>query len=453
MLSRPCKRLLIANRGEIAVRILRACQELGIETVQVYSEADRESLPVRLADRAVCIGPAHATQSYLNIPFILSAAVTSGADAIHPGYGFLAENAAFAARCAEAGLCFVGPAPETIATMGDKVQARRLARDLGIPTIPGSLGTVVDVTEAKQIADQIGYPVLLKAAAGGGGRGMRVVRRPEDMDVHYGHAAREAQAAFGQAALYLERYLSQSRHIEVQVLGDGTTVLHCGERDCSLQRRHQKLLEESPAPALSATLRARLLEAAVQLCQHVGYRSAGTVECLVDTASEQFYFMEMNPRLQVEHAVTECVTGLDLVKAQIALAQGEPLAWQQSDLVVQGHALECRINAEDPAAQFAPSPGRVTQLHLPGGPGIRVDSHCYSGYDVPPYYDSLLAKIIAWGRDRQEALARMRRALAEMRLEGIPTTLPVHQTILRAPQFCAGALHTRVLDDVLSEAL
>src|SRR5262252_9280622 len=451
MAKRAWKRLLIANRGEIAVRIIRACQELGLETVQVYSEADRDSLPVRLADRAVCIGPAHATRSYLHAPFVISAALTSGADAIHPGYGFLAENAPFARLCAQAGLVFVGPDPETIATMGDKVQARRMAWDLGIPTIPGSVKVVADVGEAREVAEKIGYPILLKAAAGGGGRGMRLVGSAEDMAEHYAGAAREAAAAFGNAALYVERYLAHSRHVEIQVLADGATVLHCGERECSVQRRHQKLLEESPAPALREAVRARMAEAAVRLCQRVGYRSVGTVECLVEPESEQFYFMEMNTRLQVEHPVTECVTGLDLVKAQIRLAQGEPLAWCQSDIRLQGHAVECRITAEDPDAGFTPCPGRVTHVHWPGGPGLRVDSHLYTGYHVPPYYDALLAKIIAWGQDRQEALARMRRALDEMRVERIQTTLPLHQKLLRHPQFCAGAIHTRFVEDVLLE--
>jgi len=336
--------------------------------------------------------------------------------------------------------------------MGDKVQARRMARDLGIPTIPGSVKVVADVGEAREVAERIGYPILLKAVAGGGGRGMRLVGSAEDIAEHYASAAREATAAFGNAVLYVERYLAHSRHVEIQVLADGATVLHCGERECSAQRRHQKLLEESPALALSEALRTRMAEAAVRLCQHVGYRSVGTVECLVEPESEQFYFMEMNTRLQVEHPVTECVTGLDLVKAQIRLAQGELLSWCQSDIRLRGHAVECRITAEDSEAGFTPCPGRVTHVHWPGGPGLRVDSHLYSGYQVPPYYDALVAKLIAWGQDRQEALGRMRRALDEMRLEGIQTTLPLHQKLLRHPQFCAGAIHTRFVEDVLLEA-
>ena len=358
--TRPCQRVLIANRGEIALRLIRACQELGLETVQVYAEADRDSLPVRLADRAVCIGPAPATQSYLNVERIVSAALAYGADAIHPGYGFLAENAAFARLCEQAGIVFIGPPAAVIAAMGDKVQARRMAAAAQVPTIPGSPGSVDDMPTLTLVADGIGYPIVLKAVFGGGGHGMRVVRSAQELLSQYATAAREAKMAFGNGALYVERYFPQVCHIEVQVLADGDTVLHLGERDCSAQRRHQKLLEESPAPAVSAALRAQLGDAAVRLCQQVGYRSAGTVEYIFDPGGGQFYFMEMNTRLQVEHAVTESVTGIDIVKAQIRIAQGLPLELRQADVRRRGHALECRINAEDAEAGFAPCPGRVT---------------------------------------------------------------------------------------------
>jgi acetyl-CoA carboxylase biotin carboxylase subunit len=449
MTTSPVRRLLVANRAEIAVRILRACRELGIETVQVYSEADRDSLPVRMADRAVCIGPARAADSYLRPDFIVSAAKTHGAQAIHPGYGFLSENAAFARMCRDAGLLFVGPTPEVIELMGEKSQARRMAVEAGVPVTPGSEGTVEDADHARREADRIGYPVLLKAAAGGGGRGMRRVERAQDVQASYVAASREALAAFGDGALYVERFLTRVRHIEVQILSDGRNVLHLGERDCSVQRRNQKLVEESPSPALAPEMRERIGEAAVRLCRHVGYTSAGTIECILDDASGEFFFMEMNTRVQVEHPVTELVTGVDIVKEQIRIAQGEPLRWRQEDVRWHGHAIECRINAEDPDAGFVPSPGVLGRVHWPGGPGIRVDTHVVPGYRVPPFYDSLLGKLLAWGVDREEALARMRRALDELELEGVRTTAGFHRALMDNPDFRRGDVHTRYVEEVL----
>lgn len=440
---RPFKRVLVANRGEIALRIQRACRELGIETVQVYSEADRDSLPVQMADRAVCIGPARSALSYLDAAAILAAARVFGADAIHPGYGFLSENATFARQCEEHGVVFIGPGAEVIQTMGDKARARQVAQAAGVPVTPGSDGAVADVHAALRAAQAMGYPVMLKASAGGGGRGMRVAHDEGELQVGHAAAAREAKAAFGDDTLYVERFMPRIRHVEIQILSDGDTVLHLGERDCSSQRRHQKLVEESPAPALDPQTREAMLQAAVRLCRHVGYRSAGTVECMLDSGSGKFYFMEMNTRVQVEHPVTEMVTGIDIVKEQIRIAQGQRLSLQQQDIRLMGHALECRINAEDPERDFAPSPGLVTAVHWPGGPGIRVDSHVYSGYRVPPNYDSLLAKVVAWGSDRSEAIARMQRALGELRLEGPKSTLALHQRLLRLPAFVRGDVHTR----------
>ena len=446
------KRVLIANRGEIAVRIIRACRELGLEAVQVYSEADRDSLAVKLADRAVCIGPPRSGQSYLNAEFIVSAAVIHGADAIHPGYGFLSENAHFAGLCEKEGITFIGPSSRVISLMGDKAMARRMADEAGVPTTPGSTGTVGDVVQAKAVAEGLGYPVILKATAGGGGRGMRIVWSENDLPTQYMDAAREAKAAFNDDSLYIEKYLTAIRHIEIQVLSDGQNVLHLGERDCSIQRRNQKLLEESPSPVLDDVMRAQIGEAAVRLCKHVGYTSAGTIECILDGRTGRFYFMEMNTRVQVEHPVTELVTGIDIVKEQIRIAQGVPLSLTQSDVRLSGHAIECRINAEDPDMGFAPSPGVVRNFHVPGGPGIRVDSHLYTGYRIPAYYDSLLAKVIAWGNTRAEAMARMHRAISEMRIDGVKTTLPFHQALLRNEQFRRGEVHTKFVEDVLLEA-
>ncbi len=445
---KPLRRVLVANRGEIAVRIIRACRELGLETLQVYSEADRESLAVRMADHAVCIGPARSTQSYLNAERIVSAALVHGADAIHPGYGFLSENPNFAALCEQEGVTFVGPSARVISLMGDKAMARRMADEAGVPTTPGSRGTVADADAALDVARRLGYPVLLKAAAGGGGRGMRVVHEESELAARFADASREAKAAFNDGSIYVEKYLTEVRHIEIQVLSDGERVLHLGERDCSIQRRNQKLLEESPSPVLDPGLRERIGEAAVRLCRHVGYTSAGTIECILDQRSGEFYFMEMNTRVQVEHPVSECVTGIDIVKQQLRIAQGLALDIDQSAVRWSGHAIECRINAEDPAQGFAPHPGRIDELHLPGGPGIRVDTHVYAGYRVPPYYDSLLAKVIAWGATRDEALARMRRALAEMRVGGLKTTLSFHEQLLRDERFRSGDVHTRFVEEV-----
>lgn len=450
--AQPFKRILVANRGEIAVRIIRACRELGLETVQVYSDADRDSLAVRLADRAVCIGPPRSSQSYLNAEFIVSAALIHQADAIHPGYGFLSENAHFAGLCEREGVTFIGPSARVISLMGDKAMARRMAEEAGVPTTPGSAGKLDGVAQARAVAAELGYPVILKAAAGGGGRGMRIVWSENDIATQYTDAAREAKAAFNDDSIYIEKYLRAIRHIEIQVLSDGENVLHLGERDCSIQRRNQKLLEESPSAVLDDTVRTQIGEAAVRLCKHVGYKSAGTIECILDGSTGRFYFMEMNTRVQVEHPVSELVTGIDIVKEQIRIAQGTPLTLAQSDIHLSGHAIECRINAEDPDNGFAPCPGTIQNFHAPGGPGIRIDSHVYTGYRIPPYYDSLLAKVIAWGHNREEALARMHRAISEMRIDGVKTTLPFHLVLLRNAQFRRGDVHTKFVEDVLLEA-
>lgn len=449
MSSRRIRRVLIANRGEIALRVIRACQELDIETVAVFSEADRDSAPVRMADRSVCIGAAAARESYLDPKRILGAAVALKVDAIHPGYGFLSENAAFAELVGREGIIFVGPSPQAIRSMGDKAMARRLAREAGVPTTPGSEGILNDASHAMRLAEQMGYPVLLKASAGGGGRGMRVVHSPDQIESAFHEASREARAAFGDGAMYLEKFMTSIRHIEIQVLGDGESVLHLGERDCSTQRRNQKLVEESPSPILDPKLREAIGEAAVRLCRHVGYTSAGTVECMLDPASGEFYFMEMNTRIQVEHPVTEMVSGLDLVKAQLRIADGEGLPMRQQDVRLHGHAIECRINAEDPERDFAPSPGVIRSFSPPGGAGVRVDSHLFSGYRVPPHYDSLLAKVICWGVDRAEAIARMRRALDELVIDGVATTSGFHRRLLASEDFRAGRVHTRFVQDEL----
>uniref|UniRef100_A0A831TGI2 Biotin carboxylase n=1 Tax=Thermorudis peleae TaxID=1382356 RepID=A0A831TGI2_9BACT len=439
------RKVLVANRGEIALRVMRACRELGIATVAVYSEADATALHVRYADEARCIGPAVATRSYLNIEALVQAARETGAEAVHPGYGFLAENAAFARACREAGLAFIGPRPEAIELMGDKAEARTLAREAGVPVVPGTPDKV-STEEALAAAEEIGFPLMVKAAAGGGGRGIRVVERREELAGAVAIAAQEAQAAFGDGALYLERYLSRPRHVEVQVLGDEHgNVLHLFERECSIQRRRQKLLEEAPSPALTPELREQICAAAVRLARAAGYTSAGTLEFLLDQEG-QFYFLEMNTRIQVEHPVTELVTGVDLVKEQIRVAAGEPLRWRQEEIALRGHAIEFRINAEDPEMGFFPSPGVVEALELPGGPGVRVDHALYAGYEIPPYYDSLIAKLIVWGVDREEALARGRRALAELRIEGIATTAPFHRRLLDDPDVIAAAYHVQFLD-------
>lgn len=439
--------VLIANRGEIAVRIVRACRELGIGTVQAYSEADRDSLAVRLADRSVCIGPSSSKDSYLNHGAIIGAAKMAGADAVHPGYGFLSENAEFAEKCEAEGLTYIGPQPSAIRLMGDKAAARKLAAEAGVPVVQGSPDPVESLEEAIGIAKRVGYPLLVKAAAGGGGRGMRIVTSENDLRASLERASAEAASAFGSGALYIEKYLHPVRHIEVQVLGDGKNVVHLGERDCTIQRRHQKLLEEGPSPALTPKLRDRITASALALARRIAYRSAGTLEYIVDAARQEFYFIEMNTRIQVEHPVTELLTGIDLVKWQIRIAGGELLPFEQSQVKFRGHVIECRINAEDPDKGFMPRPGKLAEFVTPSGPGVRVDSHAYPGYMLPPHYDSLVAKLIVWGEDRPEALARMRRALAEFKVEGIPSTIGFHQRLISEPDFIAGDVHTRYVRD------
>jgi acetyl-CoA carboxylase biotin carboxylase subunit len=440
------KKVLIANRGEIALRVIRACRELGIATVAVYSEADRESLHVRFADDDVCIGPPPSRQSYLRIPNLIAAAEITGADAIHPGYGFLAENAEFADTCRASNITFIGPTGEQIRQMGDKATARRLAQEAGVPTVPGSPGTIEDPEEALAFAQEIGFPVIIKATAGGGGKGMRIALNPDQFIQVFGLAQNEALAAFGNGSVYVEKYLQQPRHVEIQVMGDGFgKVVHLGERDCSVQRRHQKLIEESPSPAVDGELRGRMGAAAVALASNIGYCGAGTIEFLLDTDG-RFYFMEMNTRIQVEHPVTEMVTSFDLVKEQIRVAAGEAVSFLGDGTRLRGHALECRINAEDPYRNFQPSPGLITAYHPPGGPGVRVDTHVYAGYTVPPYYDSLLAKVIVHGNDRTEALNRMGQALDSFILEGVTTTIPFLARVVRHPAFVAGTIDTRFLE-------
>ncbi len=439
-------KVLIANRGEIALRVIRACRELGVHTVAVYSEADRESLHVRFADDDVCIGPAPSRSSYLNIPRLIAAAEITGADAIHPGYGFLAENAEFAEICRASNITFIGPTPDQIRQMGDKASARRLAKEAGVPTVPGSAGILADVDEALVVAQEIGFPVIIKATAGGGGKGMRIAHDADQFGQLFGLAQNEALSAFGNGDVYVEKYLEHPRHVEIQIIGDQHgRVIHLGERDCSVQRRHQKLIEESPSPALTAELRDQMGSAAVSLAAAIGYVGAGTIEFLLDTDGS-FYFMEMNTRIQVEHPVTEMVTGFDLVKEQVRVAAGEPLSFPVNFNSLRGHAIECRVNAEDPYRNFQPSPGLITAYHPPGGPGVRVDTHVYAGYRVPPHYDSLLAKVIVHGRDRHEALRRMGQALDSFILEGVTTTIPFLARVIRHPDFVAGTIDTRFLE-------
>ncbi|MCX6640191.1 MAG: acetyl-CoA carboxylase biotin carboxylase subunit [bacterium] len=443
------KKILVANRGEIALRIIRACKELGVPTVAVYSTADRDSLHVFFADESVCIGPPLASDSYLKPARLIAAAEISGADAIHPGYGFLAESADFAEMCAMNGIIFIGPKPQTISLMGDKAQAKRTMQTAKVPTVPGSDGVIKDAAEALQLAQTIGYPVIVKASAGGGGRGMRIVRGAEQMESNFEMACAEAESAFGSGEVYIEKYLENPRHIEIQVMGlkDGR-VLAFGERDCSIQRRHQKLIEESPSPAVTPKLRKKFIEAAVEGARSVEYLYAGTMEFLLDQNGD-FYFMEMNTRIQVEHPVTEMVFGIDLVKMQIQAAAGEAIELTDREMQPRGHSIECRINAEDPEKNFLPSPGKITELHIPGGPGVRIDSHIYSGYTIPPNYDSLIAKVITHGRDRSEAIVRMRRALDEMVVEGVETTIPFHKKVLQHPDFIAGNVNTGFLTQFL----
>jgi len=439
------KKVLIANRGEIALRVIRACRELGVQTVAVYSEADRESLHVRFADDDVCIGPAPARESYLRIPRLIAAAEITGADAIHPGYGFLAENAEFAETCAASNIAFIGPSAEQIRVMGDKAAARKQMMSVDVPIIPGTPGPVEDVDEALEAARKIGFPVIIKAAAGGGGKGMRVAKDPDDFARSFQLARSEALSAFGNGDVYVEKYLTRPRHIEFQILGDKYgRVIHLGERDCSVQRRHQKLIEEAPSPAVTPELRQRMGDAAVRGAQSINYVGAGTIEMLLDEDGS-FFFMEMNTRIQVEHPVTEMLTGVDLVKEQIRVAAGEPLSITELP-ALRGHVIECRINAEDPARNFQPSPGRIDVFHPPGGPGVRLDTHVYAGYTVPPYYDSLLAKLICQGRDRAEALTRMHMALESFIIEGVTTTSPFLARVMKNKKFQAGDVDTKFLE-------
>jgi acetyl-CoA carboxylase biotin carboxylase subunit len=436
------KKILVANRGEIAVRIIRACREMGIQTVAIYSLADEACLHVRLADQAVCIGPPPTRESYTNVANVIMAATIEGCDAIHPGYGFLAENASFAEACEAVGLKFIGPSAQVIERMGHKAEAREAMREAGVPIIPGTAGVLQSDTEALRAAEEIGYPLIAKAAAGGGGKGMRIVQSEEELLPALRVAQAEAAAAFGSPELYLERYVEEPRHVEVQVLADEHGhVIHLGERDCSIQKRHQKLLEESPSPGINASLRQRMGETAVRAAQAIGYQNAGTIEFLVDRDGH-FYFMEMNTRIQVEHPVTESVTGIDLLKQQIRIAAGEPLRLRQEDIRMRGHAIECRVTAEDAERNFAPCAGRVENVILPGGFGVRVDTHLYPGYQIPSYYDSLIAKLIVWGDDRREAIARMSRALGEFQVEGIRTTIPFHERIMQNAWFRRGEVFT-----------
>jgi len=443
------EKILIANRGEIALRIQRACREMGIRTVVVYSEADTEAKYVKLADESVCIGPPPATASYLNIPSIISAAEVTDAEAIHPGYGFLSENADFAEKVERSGFVFIGPRPENIRLMGDKVSAKQAMAKAGVPTVPGSDGALPeDAKEIVRVARKVGYPVIIKAAGGGGGRGMRVVHTEAALLNAVAMTRAEAQAAFASAAVYLEKYLEHPRHIEIQVLADAhKNVVYLGERDCSLQRRHQKVIEEAPAPDLPAKLRDKMGERCVEACRKIGYRGAGTFEFLYEEG--EFYFIEMNTRIQVEHPVTEMITGVDLVQEQIHIAASEKLRIRQKDVQLRGHAIECRINAEDPY-RFTPSPGRITSYHPPGGPGIRVDSHIYQGYSVPPNYDSMIGKVIAYGANRDQAIGRMRVALSEMVVEGIQTNIPLHREMLNDIRFLRGGVSIHYLEQKLA---
>jgi len=440
------KKILIANRGEIALRIIRACKELGIATVAVYSEADAESLHVRFADEVVKIGPGPSAQSYLNIPQIISAAEITNAEAIHPGYGFLAENPQFAEICESCKIKFIGPSSEMIANLGDKAFAKEKMKQAGVPTIPGSPGIVKDIQDAENSAEKIGYPVILKATAGGGGRGMRIVREKDGLANAFNTARAEAEAAFNNPDLYMEKYFEQPRHIEVQILGDRYgNIVALGERECSIQRKHQKLIEESPSPAVNERIRKKLIDAAIRGAKKSNYESAGTIEFLLDEDGK-FYFMEMNTRIQVEHPVTEVVFSMDLLKMQIRLAAGDELDSVIKGYKLRGHAIECRINAEDPDKDFRPSPGKIENFHIPGGPGVRVDTHAYDQYVIPPFYDSLIAKVITFGMDRQEAIIRMQRALDEFVIEGVKTTIPFHKKVFRDKDFIEGNFNTKYLE-------
>ena len=443
------EKVLIANRGEIALRIIRSCRELDIATVAVYSTVDKKALHVQLADEAVCVGDSLSNKSYLNIPNILAAATSRGVDAIHPGYGFLAENDKFAEMCNDHGITFIGPSPNAIRSMGDKSTAKETMERVGVPTVPGSKGLLSSVEEAYEMAQEIGYPVIIKATAGGGGRGMRLVENKANLEKMFKAAQGEAEAAFGNDGLYMEKFIKKPRHVEIQILADRSgNVVHLGERDCSVQRRHQKLLEESPSPAINHSLRKKMGNAAIAAAKSISYEGAGTVEFLVDD-DNNFYFMEMNTRIQVEHPVTEMVTGVDLIAEQIKIAGGENLEFTQDDIQLNGHAIECRINAEDPSHNFRPSPGKITGWLPPGGPGVRVDSHVYTGYEIPPFYDSLIGKLIVWGQDRNTAIKRMNRALNECAVTGIPTTINFHLTLLNKTKFMEGKIHTKYVEEEL----
>lgn len=445
-------KILIANRGEIALRILRTCEEMGIATVAVHSTIDRHALHVQLADEAVCIGEPPSSKSYLNIPNIIAAALTRNATALHPGYGFLAENARFAEICADHQISFIGPTPEAIRAMGDKSTAKETMQRSGVPTVPGSDGLLMSERQAQAIARKIGYPVMIKATAGGGGRGMRLVHEESELARLFQAAQGEAEAAFGNSGVYLEKFVVRPRHIEFQILADSYgNVIHLGERDCSIQRRHQKLLEEAPSPALTPELREKMGTAAVMAAKSINYVGAGTVEFLLD-ASGAFYFMEMNTRIQVEHPVTEMITGLDLIAEQIRVAQGEKLQLTQDHVTLKGHAIECRINAEDPEHNFRPQPGRISGYLPPGGPGVRMDSHVYTDYEIPPYYDSLIGKLIVWGPNRDAAIKRMKRALRECAITGVPTTIGFHQKILETPAFLEGEVYTNFVEQMMLSA-
>lgn len=450
-MERSIRKVFVANRGEIAVRVIRAARELGMETVLGCSEADRDSLAARMASAVEVLGPAPAAKSYLDVRAVVDAARRSGADAVHPGYGFLSENSAFAQAAQDAGLIFVGPSPRAISLMGDKAAARACAKKAGVPTVPGSDGVIEGVELALQEAQRVGYPIMLKAAAGGGGRGIRVAADAQELAAQFVVATREAESAFGYGGLYLERFVGRARHVEVQIIGDGRQAIHLYERECSLQRRRQKLVEEAPSPSLDEAVRERMCASAVELAESVNYAGVGTVEYLYDPATAEFFFIEMNTRVQVEHPVTEMVTGVDIVRESLRLACGGSLGYRQADIVLRGASIECRINAEDPARNFMPAPGVVTDLTLPAGPGVRVDTHLYEGYRVPPFYDSLLAKVIVWDASRIEAIARMKRALGELSFEGVKSTKALHLALLDDPGVVAGAYDTGYLEANLSQ--
>jgi acetyl-CoA carboxylase biotin carboxylase subunit len=448
--KRKFSRVLIANRGEIALRIIRACQELGLETIAAVSEADKESLPARRADRVICIGPPPPIKSYLQVDTIISAALGTGAEAIHPGYGFLAEQPELPEACDKYGLVFIGPKPEQIRKMGDKIWARKMARDIGVPVIPGS-EQVCSPEEAAGVGEKLGYPILIKAAAGGSGRGMKVVRDISDFKVSFSEAGAEAHVAFGDDRLYMEKYIANARHIEVQILGDQRgNIVHLFERDCSLQRRHQKMVEEAPCPILTPELRREICGAALSIARNIQYINAGTIEFIWDQDQKKFYFLEMNTRIQVEHPVTEMITGVDLVREQIRVAGGEELSFPQDEIRLEGHAIECRINAESPAMGFLPCPGKIQEWRPPDGPNLRVDTHCYPGYSVPPHYDSLLAKLIVKGRNRPEAIETMQQALANFHVVGVATTIPFYQSLLQKPAYRRGEIHTGWIENNMS---